>query len=236
MALQAVLFDLDSTLICYAPGGRSFEVFWLQYLAEAGIVVPDPAALTQALIKARKKIWNDEDAQRVHRVKMVATMAGVLQDAAASVGLTVPPTIATASAQALVDYLVSRCVCLPDTVTVLNTLRQRGLKLGLITNGDGYMQAQKLKHTGLEGWFDYLGIEGALGYGKPDPRAFHNALAQLKLTPAEVVMVGDNLGHDVQTAQALGIRSFWLSSKPRPEIPAEVILNRLGELPERLFT
>ena len=98
----------------------------------------------------------------------------------------------------------------PGALDALHSLRSKGLKLGLITNGNAQGQRAKVKGAGLEPIFDNILIEGEFGVGKPDPQVFLHTLEQLEVTPDEAWMVGDNLVNDVGGAQAVGICGVWV--------------------------
>jgi putative hydrolase of the HAD superfamily len=59
-----------------------------------------------------------------------------------------------------------------------------------------------------------------VGIGKPDPRIFEVTCAQLGLSPADCVYVGDRLETDALAAQAAGLRGIWLDRGLY--VPAEV--------------
>ena len=88
-------------------------------------------------------------------------------------------------------------------------LRARGVRLALITNGDGPGQRAKIERFSLAQRFDHIQIEGEHGFGKPDPRAYRHALASLKTEPKDAWMIGDNLEWEVSAPQALGLYAVW---------------------------
>lgn len=98
----------------------------------------------------------------------------------------------------------------PGALDVLRSLRSAGVKLGLITNGDAQGQRSKVVKAGLEPCFDSILLAGEFGVAKPDPRVFHHTLEQLRATPDQAWMVGDNLHADVGGAQAVGIYGVWV--------------------------
>jgi len=110
---------------------------------------------------------------------------------------------------------------LPGAVETLERLRALGVILGLITNGGSEGQRAKIERFALARHFEYSGIEGEVGVGKPHPDAYRKALQHLKADPDDVWMVGDNLEWDVQGAQAVGILGIWLDQNGRG-IPAGV--------------
>jgi putative hydrolase of the HAD superfamily len=99
---------------------------------------------------------------------------------------------------------------LPGAIEALHRLRELDVRLGLITNGASAGQWAKIERFALAAHFDYIGIEGEVGFGKPHPGAYRAALTSLHATPDETWMVGDNLEWDVAGAQAVGIFGIWL--------------------------
>ena len=63
---------------------------------------------------------------------------------------------------------------------------------------------------GLTELFDVILIEGEVGFGKPDPRIYMQALDEVGVAPADTWMVGDNLEWDVAGPQRQGIAGIWI--------------------------
>lgn len=132
----------------------------------------------------------------------------------------------------------------PDTLATLQTLRARGLELGIISNFDSRL-FNVLRGLGLEGQLDTVTISTLARAAKPAPGIFRAALEKHALDPEEAVHVGDSLKEDVLGAQQAGVLSIWLdrtegaptpppAGTPQPahristlaELPA--LLDRLG--------
>ena len=91
-----------------------------------------------------------------------------------------------------------------DASAALQTLRQRGWRTALLTNGDPSTQAAKVRALGLEALVDHVVYAGehAPG-GKPAREPFLEVLRRLHVAPREAVMVGDDAVNDIEGAQAL---------------------------------
>ena len=83
-------------------------------------------------------------------------------------------------------------VLFPDVEEVLRQL-QSGCSIGIVTNGAAGTQQEKIEVTGLNRYTSVVKVSGELGYGKPDPRIFQDALAALGIPPEQSVHVGDFL-------------------------------------------
>ena len=97
----------------------------------------------------------------------------------------------------------------PDDET-LHTLRARGHRLALLTNGGALFQREKIVRFALAPLFDAIFVEGELGFGKPDPRVFARALRALGAEPHEALMTGNDLRSDIAGAKSAGIRAVWV--------------------------
>jgi putative hydrolase of the HAD superfamily len=92
----------------------------------------------------------------------------------------------------------------PIAPVTLQALRDRGLKLGIISNFD-YRLYGILDGLGLAGYFDSITISSEAGFAKPAPEAFLIAMAKHSVAPGEAMHVGDSARMDVDGALAVGI-------------------------------
>ena len=101
-----------------------------------------------------------------------------------------------------------------DAANSLDELRQRGLHVGIITNGanDGHPDSQRSKaeHLGLLERVDSFWVSEAIGHRKPDLRAFLPALKAVRCQPNEALFVGDSLENDIAGANRTDMVSVWL--------------------------
>jgi putative hydrolase of the HAD superfamily len=92
---------------------------------------------------------------------------------------------------------------------VLEALKQRGLKLGLVAN-QPVRVLEDLDRFGIAHYFESQAISAIYGYRKPDVRLFLRACDDLAVTPDECVMVGDRVDNDIVPARLLGMRTVLL--------------------------
>lgn len=89
---------------------------------------------------------------------------------------------------------------------VLDGLRARGYKLGIISNLIGENEIPDWLHDdGLEGYFDTVVLSSVCHIRKPDQEIYLMGCRQLGLEPAQCASVADNLGRDITGAKAAGI-------------------------------
>ena len=81
-----------------------------------------------------------------------------------------------------------------DVIPVLSALRQKNIKLGIISDGYYETQKNKLSVLGANTFFDKIIITDELGrdYWKPDPRSFLMMRDCFGLDFSEMIYVGDN--------------------------------------------
>jgi putative hydrolase of the HAD superfamily len=104
-----------------------------------------------------------------------------------------------------------------DALPVLEELRGRGLKLGLVSNGVRDLE-DFVRHHRLD--VDAAVGSRAHGRVKPSPTIFRAALAQLGVDPSDAVMVGDTPSDDIEGARAIGMRALLVDREDRyPEVP-----------------
>lgn len=101
-----------------------------------------------------------------------------------------------------------------DVLAMLEAAGAAGIPIGLLTNSSSQYTQQKLEITGLAGAFASVATRDSLGFGKPDPRAFHHACLLLGSAPAETVYVGDDLEIDAIAARRAGLSGAWLRREP----------------------
>jgi putative hydrolase of the HAD superfamily len=131
-----------------------------------------------------------------------------------------PPELADRFAHRFSTLRDEISACLPGAIEGLEALRALGIKLALVTNGSAATQRAKIERFGLARLFDHIQIEGEAGFGKPEERAYHHAMAVLGVAAHETWMVGDHLEWEVATPQRLGIRAVWCDGFARG-LPAD---------------
>jgi putative hydrolase of the HAD superfamily len=93
----------------------------------------------------------------------------------------------------------------PDAEPALRSLRERGLKLIVVSNWDCSL-GTVLERCGLAALLDGAISSAEAGSRKPDPGIFGPALELAGCEPGEALHVGDTAEEDVAGAEAAGIR------------------------------
>ena len=98
---------------------------------------------------------------------------------------------------------------------LMQSLKKRGIKIGIITDGRVSGQRKKIKALGLEEIVDDIIITDELGgvqFRKPCDIAFRIMQNRWRIPYEQMVYVGDNLDKDFQAPRRLGMGSVWFKN------------------------
>ena len=101
----------------------------------------------------------------------------------------------------------------PGVTEMIANLKDKGIKVGIITDGRPDGQRNKLEALGLE--VNDVIITDELGgtqFRKPCDIAFRIMMTRWRLNPADIIYVGDNPAKDFQAPQQLGMRSIFFKN------------------------
>jgi putative hydrolase of the HAD superfamily len=114
---------------------------------------------------------------------------------------------------ALLDHGAADRVVLTDSSReALGKARADGWTCVIVTNGRTAQQEAKIRRTGLDqvvqGWV----ISETVGREKPEPEIFHAAADAVGVPLTGAWVIGDSPHADIAGADALGLRSIWVSN------------------------
>ena len=235
--IDAVLLDYGHTLIYFdeRPHSALVDAYEkVNQLLATTVKREIPAA--QVLIERVSRVVDDEiqrdyAAGRPEEVEIAAIYDTALQ----GLGLKLDPdTIERVMELEQEGWLKSVHVG-PDVMETLKTLRERGLRLGLVSNA-AYrprLMTQQLAALGLLSSFDGVTFSSEVGVRKPHPEIFTDALRKVGVDAGRAVFVGDRVREDVQGPQRLGMRAVLTREWRQEDDPgaADAVIQRLGELP-----
>jgi HAD superfamily hydrolase (TIGR01549 family) len=225
--IALALFDLDDTLHddTFAYQSAAEEVA-REVAAEHGI---DALALKAAYIAEAEGFWKRLDVESL-KEKLAITRARLWRSALDSVGVNDAAT-AHRSADRYNDYRKKYFTLYPGAADLLHSLRGRGMKLGMITNGLSETHREKIALLRIGELFDAIFIADEVGMIKPDPMLFAHACTRLGIAPAHSAMVGDRYDRDIRGAHDAGLYTVWVNVRgervpegaPPPDVTCENI-------------
>ena len=167
----------------------------------------------------------------LHRGRDAETLAELRRECATVMLDHLPAAAREADLGVITDALVAsiRFTPYPDAVATLQGLRERGLRLVVLSNWD-FSLHEMLANTRLDGLVDGAVSSAEHGIAKPDPAIFEHALALAGVAADEAWHVGDSPDADVVGAQAAGVKPIYVARDDSPVPAGVVVIDELGEL------
>jgi len=205
--VDGVVFDLDDTLV---PTKR-----WLRDRLDRAIEQAVEAPERDAARREGRRII--EEGPRPRLIDALAEALGWGEERRQTL------------LRAYVGTWPEECATYPDVKPALDSLRRRGLRLGVLTDNPPETQRRKLEAAGLLPFLDAVVYAREAGAEKPDARGFAGIAAALGVLPRRLAMAGDNPHRDLAGAAEAGYaRLFWLR---RPGASASFDPALASELP-----
>jgi putative hydrolase of the HAD superfamily len=210
MVLQAVIFDLGGTLIYHRTSLP--ELIQLGYQAltdylmskEAHLKLDDVSSVSIRVYNAYEKFAEESFVELEPSVLYSSIMRQLGVDDFSE-------DFIEGAVESFYGPLLNDYDAYPDSEQTLHNLKERGLKLGLVTNNhSAYFSSNLLHSCDLERFFDVIVCSGQLGIRKPHKGIFLHCLRKLGVSHGDAVFVGDEPAHDIRGARDAGIRSIWV--------------------------
>jgi putative hydrolase of the HAD superfamily len=232
MQIEAVLFDLDDTLVVEQPAADAAFLAACELARERHGV--DPERFHQTVRVRAEGLWFAAPTypycRRVGISSWEGLWAGFAGDDPNLVALrTWAPQyrhdawklalrdhgildrlLADELSEAFIRERRTRHTLFPDAEPTLRDLAGT-YRLALVTNGPPDLQGEKIDAAGIRSYFESIVLSGEVGVGKPDPRIFLAALSELVIPETHAVMVGDSLHRDIAGALGVGIHGIWIN-------------------------
>ncbi|HEU5363482.1 MAG TPA: HAD family hydrolase [Gaiellaceae bacterium] len=207
MPLRAVVFDVDFTL---ARPGPDLGPEGYRRLGERHGLTLDPDRYEEARraafvdLKRHPELDHDEEVWIRFTQRVIEGMGGT--------GNTYAAAAEMESAWAFAHHFE----LYDDALPVLDALRDRGLRIGLLSNSARDLGAFVAHHRLA---VDAVLTSGVHGKTKPHETIFRRMLELLDVVAGDAVMVGDTIEDDVEGALAVGMRAVLLDRERRhPEL------------------
>lgn len=212
--IQAVLFDLDGTLLDRDASVKKFIENQYERLGNyLGHISKEKYITRFNELDCHGYVWKDKVYQKlVEEFEIVGIGWENL----------------------LGDYVTEfkhHCVPFPNLKSMLAELKTDGFALGMVTNGFGQFQMDNIRALGIENYFDTILVSETEGMKKPDPAIFKRALKRLNKEPRESVFVGDHPENDVKASQYVGMKGIWKKDVQWDAFDPDYAVEDLGELP-----
>jgi putative hydrolase of the HAD superfamily len=226
MTIEAVVFDWGGTLSVHAE--VDMEDMWrlaARHLAPdreeevtAKLVAVEAASFARTLVDQR-----------------ASTLSSLLALASVDLGLDVAEAVLEEAALRHLDSWTPHLVHDLDAGPVLRALRERGLRIGLLSNTHWppAFHEHFLERDGLADLIDVRCYTSEMTFTKPHPDAFLTVLDRLGVgDPAAAVFVGDRPHDDMFGAKSAGLRAVWRRNLQVPgwDVEPDATIDSLPEM------
>ncbi|HZH65527.1 MAG TPA: YjjG family noncanonical pyrimidine nucleotidase [Flavisolibacter sp.] len=227
MKYKHLFFDLDHTLWDFDANARitlsqlhidlklpergihDFDLFYRNYLAH-----------NEKLWAKYRKGHIKQDELRLKRMWLALLDFKIADEA-----------LARQMSELFLQLLPTRTILFPDTIDVLQYLRNKSYGLHLITNGFEETQHSKLKSSGLDEFFKVVVTSECSNSLKPQKEIFEYALNKTGARVEESLMIGDTPDVDVAGALAIGMDAVHVNYNGLEQgIKPTYTINHLKEL------
>ncbi len=184
MPVQALVFDLDGTLVDTAPD--------LMAAANHVLSLIDRPPLPEDRIR--------------HLVGHGAL--NLIKRSVAETGSAVSDETIRRLYNGFLDYygdnIAAKSTVFPGLISLLDQARAKDIRLGVCTNKVEHLSHKLLNEIGLAKYFDAVVGGDTLGVMKPDVAPYHEVTRRLGVPSPVSIMVGDS-ETDIRTAQNVGV-------------------------------
>jgi 2-haloacid dehalogenase len=115
----------------------------------------------------------------------------------------------TASMQAQLMDSYLHLATFPDVKPGLQELRDRGMRLAILSNGEPKMLEAAVHNAGLDSLLERIISVDTVKVFKPSPRVYNRLRLDLSVGMQEIGFVSSN-SWDINGAGSAGLRTFWL--------------------------
>ncbi|MCF8720807.1 HAD family hydrolase [Nitrospina gracilis] len=230
---RAVLFDWAYTLVDLvdeddrAPLKKVFD-----HLAGKGVALPD---FEKAYQSCHEIFYSMIAVSR--ECGLEARFEIALQSLFFRYGITLNGTTMQELLALYYEDIYARRKVYPETVAVLDDLKRKGIRLGVVSNttNPGYMKDREQEMVGLRDYFEFSIYSSEVPFRKPHPTIFQIAIDRLGVPAECILFVGDNPVADIAGAQAVGMRTAWVNRDRKPVPPGlkpDHVLSTLHDVPK----
>jgi len=210
--IKAITFDLWNTLIC-VKDYTSLRIEHLVELLDKQNAFPDEKVIRQVYFSIQG-LWRPDSVRQYRFVSVKERVELILK----KLGIEIEPGPKLAIVRDFEEVILKDPPSLLDGAKfTLESLYQK-YPLGLVSDSGftpGRILRKILRSLGVLKFFSCTVFSDEVGYNKPSPLMFGQALKLLKVQPKETIHVGDLLETDMAGAKLAGMLSIWINGGKR---------------------
>ncbi|KIY23474.1 MULTISPECIES: HAD family hydrolase [Mesobacillus] len=211
--IKAVIFDLDGTLLNRDASVLKFIENQYERFNGGLDHIPKELYISRFIeLDCRGYVWKDKVYQQMVNEFNIGEISWerLLQD--------------------YISEFYNSCIPFSNLVSTIESLKEKSIRLGLITNGKGQFQMDNIRAMEIEDYFDTIVISEWEGIKKPNPEIFQKALRELGVSANESMYVGDHPENDVIASMTIGMVGIWKKDNQWDQVEADFIIDDLKEL------
>lgn len=191
--IKAIIFDLDNTLIDFMKMKKESAKSAIRAMIKAGLKVDESRAYKKFMITYLRLGIESENAFQ----EFLKSEVGRIDE-----------KMLAAAINAYLKTKNSFMKPYPNVKPTLRKLKNKGIKLVVVTDAPKVKAYQRLLAMDIEKYFDFvIGFEDAGKKKRELP--FKMATEKLNLSPEEIMVVGDSIKRDVIPARKLDMVSVF---------------------------
>ncbi|MFH1134152.1 MAG: HAD-IIIA family hydrolase [Nanoarchaeota archaeon] len=212
--IKAIIFDLDNTLIDFMKMKRLSCEEAISAMIDAGLPMEKEPA-----IKRLFELYEELGIEHQHIFEVfLKEVMGKIDWKILAAGVVAYRRI---KASFLEPY--------PHTVATLLELKQRGIKLAILSDASNFEAHTRLAAAKLMPFFDVILTHDDTESYKPDEKTFLRALKELGVKAEDALMVGDWAERDIDGAKKVGMRTAYAKygAVRDSDVEADVVLDSI---------
>lgn len=220
--LTDVFFDLDHTLWDFEKNSMlTFEKIFAQ--------LDLPVELSQFLATYNPVNHAYWKLYRENQITQQELRHNRLADTFSKINMKASTQMVDEISEQYINHLSTFPHLFEGVISLLENLQKR-FRLHIITNGFDQIQHYKIKNSGLEPFFEKVVTSDTVGFKKPHPQIFKEALRQTQAKAEKSLMIGDSLEADILGALAQGMHAIHFNSHNEPHHDICPIVYSLDEV------
>ena len=205
MKYEAIIFDIDGTLIDYDYAQYQTLDKLLDIIPWNNSTRPMTKEVFEYWYKEKNEFYTRPDSNKVNQYEQQKI---ILENVLANWKIIVDSTQLT---NTLFDIYETSWRAYPDVLECLFKLNE--YKLCVISNGDSKFQRLKLTKTGLDKYFSEVLVSGDIKIKKPNSKIFQTMSDNINIPLNKCVYIGDRLDFDAIGSSDAGMLGVWLNRK-----------------------
>lgn len=196
-----LLFDFDNTLVDFSSASK--QSLWWTFDAHQ-------IECTETIYKIYKKInhqvWTDFE-----RGKITAEALRPKRFSDLFQALNIKNIDAVQFGQQYLANLVKASTAYDGVLELLQSLKEAGYLMSIVTNGLKEVQRPRLAKLGMTDFFDNIIVSDEIGSKKPELAFFEYVYQTIPNPPAksEILMIGDGINSDIRGGRDFGVPTCW---------------------------